>query len=111
MCHLKSIIWADNPTFVIFEAKNDMLKFTVDTKSELKPYPHFWERCIFAGHASLALRDDWRKHLKICHDELGFQFIRLHGFFNDETGIYRVSDGQKNLSFYNLDNIFDFIRA
>ena len=86
-----------------------MLKFNIDAKSELKPYPHFWERCIFGGHASLALRDDWRKHLKVCHDELGFQFVRLHGIFNDDTGIFRIVDGQKQLSFYNLDNIFDFI--
>jgi xylan 1,4-beta-xylosidase len=86
-----------------------MPKFSIDTKSESKPFPHFWERCVFGGHASLALRDDWRKHLKICHDELGFQFVGLQGIFNDETGIYRVVDGQKQLSFYNLDNIFDFI--
>ena len=86
-----------------------MLKFNIDAKSELKPFPHFWERCIFGGHASLALRDDWRKHLKVCHDELGFQFVRLHGIFNDDTGIFRIVDGQKQLSFYNLDNIFDFI--
>jgi xylan 1,4-beta-xylosidase len=86
-----------------------MLKFNIDAKSELKPFPHFWERCIFGGHASLALRDDWRKHLKVCHDELGFQFVRLHGIFNDDTGIFRIIDGQKHLSFYNLDNIFDFI--
>jgi len=86
-----------------------MLKFSIDTQSEAKPFPHFWERCIFGGHASLALRDDWRKHLKICHDELGFQFVSMHGLLNDDTGIYRVIDGQKQLSFYNLDNIFDFI--
>ena len=86
-----------------------MLKFNIDAKSESKPYPHFWERCIFGGHASLALRDDWRRHLKVCHDELGFQFVRLHGIFNDDTGIFRIIDGQKQLSFYNLDNIFDFI--
>jgi len=35
--------------------------------------------------------------------------VRLHGFINGNTGIYKITVGQKNLSFYNLYSIFDFI--
>ena len=34
----------------------------------------------------MALRSDWQKQLRCCHDELGFRYVRFHGLLSDDVG-------------------------
>jgi len=85
------------------------VKFTIDINDKTTPFPHYWERCVGSGHAALGLREDWRAHLKKCHDELGFQYVRFHGLLCDDMSVY-VKDRKGSVySFYNIDSIFDYL--
>ena len=57
----------------------------------------------------MALRDDWRRQLKRAHDELGFQHVRFHGLLSDDIGTVVRDDGKLRYSFFNSDQIFDFL--
>ena len=57
----------------------------------------------------MALRDDWRRQLKRTHDELGFKHVRFHGLLSDDTGTVVRDDGKLRYSFFNSDQIFDFL--
>lgn len=80
------------------------------------PLPHFWELCIGSCHAATALRADYREQLKQAHEELGFQYVRFHGLFDEDMSVvlydspspYVPSDKVK-YNFLNTDNIFDFL--
>lgn len=88
-----------------------MLTLTLDLQRPTTPFPHYWERCVGSGHAALALRQDWRQHLKKCRDELGFEYVRFHGLLNDDMSIYaRSFFSEARYSFFNVNSIFDFMR-
>jgi len=84
--------------------------FTIDLTTKTTPFPHYWEKCVGSGHALLALREDWRQHLKKCHDELGFQYVRFHGLLNDDMSVYKKGKTGPVYSFFNVDSIFDFLQ-
>jgi xylan 1,4-beta-xylosidase len=87
-----------------------MITFTAELDKPTTPFPHYWERCVGSGHAALGLRQDWRQHLKQCHDQLGFQHVRFHGLLNDDMSVYATSFfGGSAYSFFNVDSIFDFL--
>ncbi len=45
--------------------------------------------CIGTGRMGLALTEEYRKQLELVQKEIGFQYIRGHGLFSDDMGIYR----------------------
>lgn len=52
-----------------------------------------WQKCVGSCHAALALRKDWCEYVKRVHDELGIQYVRFHGIFDDDMlTIQRLSD-------------------
>ena len=82
----------------------------------VKPFPHYWEKCIGSCRAYTALREDYRQQIKKAHDELGFEYIRFHGLFNDDMSVCTspLSPDPKLATkivynFANIDNIFDFL--
>jgi xylan 1,4-beta-xylosidase len=62
------------------------VSFRVNLTSNTDVWPHYWEECVGSGHAALGLRPDWRAHLELCHDTLGFRRIRQHGLLDDDMG-------------------------
>lgn len=67
--------------------------------------------CVGTGRLGLALQKEYTDHLKIVQESIGFRYIRGHGLFCDDVGIYREyeMDGEIH-SFYNftyLDRIMD----
>jgi xylan 1,4-beta-xylosidase len=75
------------------------------------PLPHVWEHTVGSCHAPTALRTDWQQHLRRCHDELGFRYVRFHGLLSDDVGtVVRYRD-QRIYSFFNADRIVDFLRS
>lgn len=85
--------------------------FCIDTNLKTTPFPHYWELCVGSCHAYTALRADYQKMLVKAHDELGFQYVRFHGLFDDDMSVYSVNPfvGQELYSFHNIDVIFDFL--
>ena len=82
--------------------------FTCDNGTG-RHFPHFWEHTIGSGHATLALRADWQKQMKRCALELGFKHVRFHGILSDDMGTLINQDETLVYSFYNADQICDFL--
>jgi xylan 1,4-beta-xylosidase len=83
--------------------------FTCSFLQPPKPFPHFWEHTVGSGHAPLALRADWQAQMRRCHNELGFQHVRFHALLSDEMGTLICEEEQLLYSFFNADQIIDFL--
>ncbi len=86
-----------------------MPHFICDLSETTTPFAHSWEHTVGSGHAPLALRADWQAQLRRCHDELGFRYVRFHGLLSDDVGTFINHDGEPLYSFFNADQIFDFL--
>jgi len=70
----------------------------------------FWTKCVGSCHAATALREDWRRQLRKCRQELGFEYLRCHGWLNDDMSVcFRNEDGKLWFSFFNIDTVIDFL--
>src|SRR5881398_2128528 len=85
------------------------IEFVCDRAGKPSPLPHFWEYCVGSDHAPVALRADWQQQLKRCHVELGFESVRFHGLLSDDVGTLVCEDAKLVYSFFNADQIFDFL--
>lgn len=70
---------------------------------------HCWEHTVGSCHAPIALRADWQQQLRRCHSELGFRYVRFHGLLSDDVGTVVTHKDQLLYSFFNADQILDFI--
>jgi xylan 1,4-beta-xylosidase len=86
-----------------------MPDFTCNFSQRAKAFPHFWEHTVGSGHAPLALRADWQAQMLRCHHELGFQHVRFHALLSDEMGTLVCEEGKLLYSFFNADQIIDFL--
>lgn len=84
-------------------------KFSCDYAGPVKDFPHYWEHTVGSGHATLALRADWQQQLRRCRKELGFRHVRFHGILDDDIGTFLIENDQPLYSFFNIDQIFDFL--
>jgi len=85
------------------------IRFSCRLSDKSAPLPHFWEHTVGSGHAPLALRADWQRQLRQCHEQLGFRHVRFHDILSDDMGT--LMDEQQKLlySFFNADQICDFL--
>lgn len=86
-----------------------MVQIEVNTHLPTTPFPHYWEVCVGSCHAATGLREDWRRQLRQCHDELGFQYVRFHGLLCDDMSVYTVHPNFPRYSFFNVNSVFDFL--
>ena len=86
-------------------------RFTFDCRGASTPLPHFWEHTVGSDHALMALRADWRAQLERAHRELGFRHVRFHGLLDDDMGTLVGEEGKLLHSFFNADNIVDYLLA
>src|SRR5665213_943736 len=87
----------------------DKCEFFCNLSGKAMPLKHFWEHTVGSGHATLALRADWRRQPRQCHKELGFRHVRFHGILCDDVGTLVEEQGKRIYSFFNIDRIFDFL--
>jgi xylan 1,4-beta-xylosidase len=91
------------------------MEFLINNQEKGTDFQHYWEMCVGSCHAYTALREDYRKQLKIAHDELGFKYVRFHGIFDDDMCVCVEKKTHRGQSlgivynFVNIDNIFDFL--
>ncbi|MBL8027629.1 MAG: hypothetical protein JNL74_14505 [Fibrobacteres bacterium] len=64
---------------------------------------------IASCHAYLALREDYREQLRELQEEMKFNYLRCHGIFSDQMGVYReYVHGQPVFNFQLVDKVYDF---
>src|ERR1035438_7103387 len=66
--------------------------------------------CVGAGRANEGLRADWQRQLTIAHRKCGFEYIRMHGLFTDDMGVYR-DYGKPEYNWQYIDELFDFLHS
>jgi len=75
------------------------------------PFNNNATHCIGTGRLNLALRHEYHKQLKKVQSEIGFKYIRGHGLFCDDMGIYNAyeQDGVEKVeyNFRYIDMVFD----
>jgi hypothetical protein len=84
-------------------------RFAADLHGPATSFPHFWEYTVGSGHATLALRADWQAQLKRANAELGMKHVRFHGLLSDDMGTLVCENDTLLYSFFNTDQIFDFL--
>ena len=85
---------------------------TINTQAPGTPFPHFWEQMFGSGRAVLSLRDDWRKDLATVHAATGFKYVRFHGIFDDEMGVYGEDEsGNPVYNWSYVDQAYDNLLA
>ena len=84
---------------------------TVRVAAEGQTFRNQATMCVGTGRMDLALQEEYQQHLSLVQDEIGFRYIRGHGLFSDQMGIYReIEQDGKKIPFYNftyLDRIYD----
>ncbi|MGH8110649.1 MAG: GH39 family glycosyl hydrolase [Rhodanobacteraceae bacterium] len=70
---------------------------------------HVWSHTVGSGHAALALRADWQAQMRRAQADLGVRHVRFHGILDDEMGTYLIELDKDLYSFFNADQIFDFL--
>jgi len=84
------------------------LEATIDTQAAAHRFPHFWEQMFGSGRAILALRDDYRRDLRQVRQATGFRYVRFHGIFDEEAGVYEKDRrGRLAYNFSYVDQIYD----
>ncbi len=89
----------------------EMVQFHCDLSGKATPFPHFWEHTVGSDHAPMVLRADCQAQLRLCHDELGFRHLRFHGLLSDDMGTLICHKERPLYSFFNADQILDFLLA
>ncbi|WP_143464069.1 GH39 family glycosyl hydrolase [Levilactobacillus enshiensis] len=78
-------------------------------------FRNYATRCIGTGRLGLALRQEYLEQLAYVQKNIGFEFIRGHGLFAEDVGIYQEYEDdegkiQVEYNFTYLDQIMDAYR-
>src|SRR5579864_773368 len=76
-------------------AQSTSESIAVDAIAPAQPFPHFWEHMFGSGRAGLSMRDSYRRDLREVREVTGLEYVRFHGIFLDELGVYD-EDAQGN---------------
>ena len=83
---------------------------TVDAAHEKGRLDRCSNRCVGAGRAYTFLRSDHQHHIAMAAEECGFRYLRFHGLFQDDMGVYRENRyGEPFYSWQYVDAVYDFI--
>jgi xylan 1,4-beta-xylosidase len=85
---------------------------TIDAHAAGAPFPHFWEEMFGSGRANLSLRDSYRADLRRVKQITDFRYVRFHGIFLDENGVYSEdAHGNPVYNWSYVDQIYDGLLA
>jgi xylan 1,4-beta-xylosidase len=83
-------------------------QITIDVLAPASPFPHFWEEAFGSGRAILTLRESYRSDLTAVKQVTDFHYVRFHGIFHDEIGVYNEDDhGNPVYNFAYVDEVYD----
>lgn len=79
-----------------------------DVSQTTGPHSRVPLRCIGAGRANEGLRADWQAQLATVQNEIGFDYIRMHGVLHDDMGVYgEDKSGNPEFNFQYVDALYD----
>ena len=81
----------------------------IDTAANLGPYKNVTRKIGCFGRAAEGLRDDWRRDFTRLQKDIGYEYMRCHGIFHDEMGVYRETPKGPVYDFSNIDSLYDFL--
>ncbi len=85
-------------------------RITADTARTGHKLARNWRTLLNIGYAHDGLIGEVQRQILRAQEEIGFQYLRFHGIFDDDMHIYREqTDGTPQFNFYNVDLLFDFI--
>ena len=83
-------------------------QITIDPHAPTTPLPHFWEQMFGSGRANLSLRQSYRDDLHAVKQITGLRYVRFHGIFDDENGVYSEdAHGNPVYNWSYVDQIYD----
>ena len=83
---------------------------SADLRQTNGPLNTLFKRCVGAGRANEGLRADWQRQLTVARRECGFEYIRMHGLFTDDMGVYREDErGNPQYNWQYIDELYDFL--
>ena len=94
------------PEDVTYTPSEGTIGYLVNLTHTTTPWIHYWSKCVGSSHFALTARADYRAHLQTCAEQLGFEYVRGHGLFDDDTS---VSLGPGVGSYVNVDSFVDFL--
>ena len=84
----------------------------VDFSKSKGPTNRMYNLCVGAGRANEGLRADWQRQLREIRGECGFRYIRFHGLFCDDMGVYQEDkSGRPIYNWQYVDELFDFLQS
>jgi xylan 1,4-beta-xylosidase len=81
----------------------------VDYRAVKGTNDHYEAVCVGAGRIGELLRKAAMDQLSDVHANCGFQYLRFHGLFHDEMGVYSETKGTPNYNFQHIDLAYDAI--
>lgn len=76
------------------------------------PTSRMYNFCVGAGRANEGLRADWQRQLRFVRETCGFRYIRFHGLFCDDMGVYHEDkEGRAIYNWQYIDELFDFLTS
>ena len=75
------------------------------------PMNRMYNFCVGAGRANEGLRADWQRQLRRAHEDCGFRYVRFHGLFCDDMGVYQEDGGKPVYNWQYVDELFDFLQS
>ena len=81
-----------------------------DVRAQGTPLRHTWRRLVNIGYARDGLVAPVQALLRRAQREIGFEYLRFHGIFDEDMRIYREDErGAPRFDFTYTDLLFDFI--
>lgn len=80
-----------------------------DASSKGTEFEHYWRKLTTFSRATEGLRGKWQSQLRELQRDVGFEYIRFHGIFNDEMMVYNIDpSGEVVYNWSYVDELFDF---
>jgi xylan 1,4-beta-xylosidase len=84
----------------------ETIVIAVDNKQNAKPLDPYFLNMTGQARASDFLRKGVQEHYRLVQKEIGFEYVRFFGVFNDEMCIF-TPDGRYDWTY--IDEVFDFL--
>ena len=81
---------------------------TIDINNvKVSQLDHYWSVGTCAGRANEGLRTSWVEQLRLSKQQCGFQYLRMHGLFDDDMCVYFEKNGKAVYSWQYIDEVYD----
>lgn len=86
----------------------DSRKISIDCRNIRGPHSKTFRNCVGAGRAHEALRADFQRQLRQTVQECGYKYLRFHGLFHDDMGVYKEEPkGTPQYNWQYIDMLLD----